>query len=398
MRIAIASSGLGHVARGIESWATDLARALDERGEAVVLCKGGGRAERDYERVVPCFRRRSPANDRVLRGLPGWAGWRFGIASPYGVEQTTFAMGLLGRLREHRVDILHVQDAQVARIVQEARRLGWVRTRTILAHATEESPEFLRKIVYLQHLAPAHLEEAKAAGTWRSTWTAIPNFIDTELFRPGAGDEARRELGIPPGAPIVLSVAAIKRDHKRVDHLVREFARMLAGSPGSAAHLVVAGGREAETDGVIAEGEALLGDRVRFLVDCPRARMSGLYRAADAFALCSVKEMMPIALLEATSSGLPCVVSNHPVVTWMAGPGGESVDMEAAGALASALARLLEDPTALARRGLASRRHCLANFDRDRVVDQVLDYYRFVGARGRRAAAPDSQATAEHAS
>ncbi len=398
MRIAVASSGLGHVARGVESWAADLARALADRGETVILCKGGGRAEQDYEHVVRCCRRRTEANERVLRRLPGWAGWRLGVGSPYGVEQTTFALGLLGKLRQHRVDVLHVQDAQVARIVQEARRLRWVRTRTILAHGTEESLEFLRRIVYLQHLAPAHLEEAKAAGTWRSTWTAIPNFIDTALFQPGSGAEIRRGLGITPGNPVVLAVAAIKRDHKRVDHLVREFARMLAEKPSSTAHLVVAGGREAATDDVIAEGRALLGDRVRFLVDYPRARMPELYRAADAFALCSVKEMMPIALLEAMSSGLPCVVSRHPVVTWMAGPSGESVDMESPGALASALGRLLEDPTALGQRGLASRRHCLANFDRDRVVDQVLGYYRFVGARGRRLAAPGPQITAEQQS
>jgi len=398
MRIAVASSGLGHIARGIESWAADLARALADRGEPVVLCKGGGRAVEDYEHVVPCCRRRTVANERVLRHLPGWAAWRCGVASPYGIEQTTFALGLLSRLREQRVDVLHVQDAQVAKIVQDARKLGWVRTRTILAHGTEESHEFLRRIVYLQHLAPAHLEEAKAAGTWRPTWTAIPNFIDAGLFRPGPGDEMRRELGIPQGAKVVLSVAAIKRDHKRVDHLVREFARMLAERPGLEAYLVVAGGRESQTDGVVDEGRTLLGDRIRFLVDYPRIRMPGLYRVADAFVLCSLKEMMPIALLEATASGLPCIVSNHPVVSWMAGPGGDAIDLEVPGSLASALACLLEDPAALARRGLASRRHCLAHFERDRVVDQIIDYYRFVGTRGRRVAAQNPHATAEHAS
>jgi hypothetical protein len=40
VRIAIASSGLGHVARGIESWAADLGKALAERGERIALFKG----------------------------------------------------------------------------------------------------------------------------------------------------------------------------------------------------------------------------------------------------------------------------------------------------------------------------------------------------------------------
>ena len=38
-----------------------------------------------------------------------------------------------------------------------------MRTRTILAHGTEEPLSFQRKITYLQHLAPWHLEEARAA-------------------------------------------------------------------------------------------------------------------------------------------------------------------------------------------------------------------------------------------
>ena len=55
LTITVASSGLGHIARGIEAWASDLAAALDARGVPVTLCKGGGRAERPFERVIPCW-------------------------------------------------------------------------------------------------------------------------------------------------------------------------------------------------------------------------------------------------------------------------------------------------------------------------------------------------------
>lgn len=70
MRIAVASSGLGHVARGIEAWADDLAAALHQRGAAVVLYKGAGAVTRPYERVVPCLRREAPVTLRLLRHLP----------------------------------------------------------------------------------------------------------------------------------------------------------------------------------------------------------------------------------------------------------------------------------------------------------------------------------------
>jgi glycosyltransferase involved in cell wall biosynthesis len=378
VKIAIASSGLGHVARGIESWAADLGAALAARGEDVTLFLGGEPSGGWYERAVPCWRRSSEATARLLRWLPSRGSWRLGLGSGYGVEQTTFALNLLGRLRRGRYDVLHVQDPQVALIARRAQRLGLVRARTILAHGTEESLAFLSRFPYLQHLAPWHLEQARAAGVWRPTWTAIPNFIDTERFRPGPGAEVRAELGIPTGGLVVLTAAAIKRHHKRVDYLIEEWARLLGGQPDLPAWLVVAGGREAETDALVEAGRARLGDRVRFLVGFPRSRMPELYRAADAFVLCSLVEMMPIALIEAAASGLPCLVHDQPVLRWVAGAGGVAIDMEAPGALAGALAGLLNEPSRRRRLGQEGRRHCVDAFSRDRVVDQILDYYRRV--------------------
>ena len=141
---------------------------------------------------------------------------------------------------------------------------------------------------------------------------------------------------------------------------------------------MVAGGWETETDELIAEGRRALGDRVKFLVRFPRARMPELYRAADAFALASLFEMMPIALIEAAASGLPCVVHRHPILEWMTGPGGAPVDMAAPGALAAALAGLLADAPRRADVGAAARGHCLASFSRDAVVGRIVDYYRCV--------------------
>jgi 1,2-diacylglycerol 3-alpha-glucosyltransferase len=378
LKIAIASSGLGHVSRGIEAWADDLATALAARGEDVILCKGAGVAKRPFERVVSCLRREDPATLRLLRLLPKRLFWRVGLGSGYAVEQMTFALNLVRLLRRERADILHVQDPQVAIMAQRARRLGLIRTRTILAHGTEEPPDFLKRIHFLQHLAPWHLEQMRQAGAWEPTWTAIPNFIDTERFRPGQSEALRAELGIPANGLVVLTAAAIKRHHKRIDHLIAEFARLRAESPELPAWLIVAGGWEAETDELVAEGTRLLGDRVRFLVRFPRTRMPELYRAADLFALCSLFEMMPIALIEAAASGLPCVVNRHPILEWMTGPGGAPIDMAAPGGLATTVAVLLTDTTRRLELGRAARAHCLANFSCDAVVKQILSYYQSV--------------------
>ncbi len=377
-KIAIASSGLGHVARGIESWADDLGNALAVHGENILLCKGAGQTDRPFERIVRCLRRDDPSTLQLHRFLPHKLAWRVGLGSPYGIEQTAFALNLLSLLRRERTDILHVQDPQVALIAQRARQLRLIRTRTILAHGTEEPFAFQRKITYLQHLAPWHMEESRQAGAWRPTWTAIPNFIDTIRFAPNRPAAIRAELGIPADALVVLTVAAIKRSHKRIDHLLAEFSHLRLTAPELPVWLVVAGGWEQDTDELVAEGIKLFGDRVRFLVRFPRQRMPELYRIANVFTLCSLFEMMPIALIEAIASGLPCVVNKHPILEWMTGPGGIPIDMSAPGELAASLVKLLNQPNRAAELGLAARNHCLVNFSQDAVVGKILGYYQHV--------------------
>ena len=107
--------------------------------------------------------------------------------------------------------MVHTQDPLVALTLQRAHALGLVRAATVLAHGTEEPLSFLKKLDYVQHLAPWHLEEARRAGCDKPGWTAIGNFVDTEVFHPGQDPVVRQQLGIPPGAFVVLSVAAVKK-------------------------------------------------------------------------------------------------------------------------------------------------------------------------------------------
>jgi 1,2-diacylglycerol 3-alpha-glucosyltransferase len=386
MRICIASTGLGHVARGIESWAHDLGRALHQRGHAVTLCKGGGTRETDLEHVLPCLKRTCASNKRIMRLLPK-AMWRVGLSNVYDLEQLTFLPALLRHLRRHRSEVLHVQDPLIALWVQRAHHMGIVPTRVILNHGTNEPYSFLDKITYLQHGAPLHLENARNDGCYKDTWRAIPNFIDTDTFRPGRCDEMRRELNIPDNALVVLCVAAIKRVHKRIDHLIGEVATLRKTAPELPIYLIVAGGAEADTDELIENGRAQLHDRFIGLVNFPRTRIPGLYRTADCFVLCSLREMMPMVLLEATASGLPCLINAHPSVQWIVGPGGRNIDMASQGALAHALGEICSIDSLRLHLGRHARRQCEINFSRDRVIDQILDYYRFVISHARHSVA-----------
>jgi len=101
-RVCVASSGLGHVSRGIETWAADLGRALSHRGVDVSLCKGGGSETESYEKRLWCLPRESRAARRLVRFTPRRFLWRFGFGSGYEIEQVSFAMGLIRHVRRTR--------------------------------------------------------------------------------------------------------------------------------------------------------------------------------------------------------------------------------------------------------------------------------------------------------
>ncbi len=377
MRIAVASSGLGHITRGVETWAADLAQALDTREIDVRLYQGGGTPPR-YGEVLRNLPRESDANARWRRRLPHALAWRLGFGAPYDVEQSTFAWSLQRALRRDAIDIVHVQDPLVASRMDQLRRAGFLRTRAILAHGTEEPARWLARLRYVQHLAPAHLGACRDAGYHRPTWTVIGNFVDGDRFHPGAAPGLRHELGIAPDAHVVLAVAAIKRSHKRIDWLIDAVATYRARHPDQPATLVVAGAREDDTDELVALAHERLGDAARMLVRFPRERMPELYRIADVFVMASLFEMMPIALLEAGASGLPSLVNDDPTLRWMTGDGGLPIDMGDTTAFGDALHRLLGDPAERRRRSAAARQHAVEEFGTDVIVGRIVDYYRTV--------------------
>jgi 1,2-diacylglycerol 3-alpha-glucosyltransferase len=269
-----------------------------------------------------------------------------------------------------------VQDPWIAYVFERLHRLGVSKPRVILAHGTEEDASFLRHFSYLQHLAPCYLEDWRKDSPPNQRNFAVPNFVDINTFQPGDTGQSRAAWNLPEDHLIVLCVAAIKKHHKRVDYLIREFARFAQGFEKPAT-LVVAGGREAQTDEVIALGREMLGERVRFLEGVSREKMPSLFQAADLFALASLHEMMPIALLEALASGLPVACNDTPTLRWMAGPAGELTDISREGALADQLRKLADGngKTAFSKK---AREQAENHFSEAVVIEQMRRMYQNV--------------------
>ena len=373
LRVAIACSGLGHVRRGIETWAEDLATALTRLGLDVCLFGGGHNAGQR----VACLRRTGRAARTASATARNFGGWRYGFGSAYEVEQLTFALNLMRRIRTG-YDILHVQDPLIARCLDLAHAKGLSRARVILANGTEETPEKLAQLSHVQELTPTAAIAWQARERRPRTIHAIPNFVDTSVFSPGDRTAARSALGLPREGSMVLCCAAIRSVHKRIDWLIDEFAVATAGWPNPPL-LVIAGAREDEADAIMAAGHARLGEKVKFLVDFPRTSMPELYRAADIFVLPSLHEAFGIVLLEAMASGLPVICHDNAVFRYVTGPAALRADLSARGGLAGAFKAMTPMRAHLAGQ---ARAHVQAQFSQTAVAERIVDMYSAVMADG----------------
>jgi glycosyltransferase involved in cell wall biosynthesis len=376
LRIAVASSGLGHITRGVEAWAEDLAAALLRVGQDVTLYQGPGRGSGNtrppWRVALPCGRRIDPGVQRWVRRLRRFGSWRYGLGSAYEVEQTTFAFHLWRRIRKD-FDILHVQDPWIAHWLSVLHKAGLSKPRVILAPGTGEPLESLRNYPVLQHLAPCYATEYEGYKTPSQKVFAIPNFVDAARFCPGDRREARRSWDLPEHDLLVLCAAAINARYKRIDCLIGEFAQF-AESASRPVYLVIAGARESETDGIIRVGRERLGERVRFLENVPRERMPSLYQAADIFALPALTEVFGIVILEALASGLPVASNRTPVLEWIVGPAGCLTDISTEGALAAQL-QWIGCPGRRHQLSQAARVQALERFSEQAVIPQIVKMY-----------------------
>lgn len=227
----------------------------------------------------------------------------------------------------------------------------------------------------------ATLEAAGAQGE------VLPNTIPVGELRRHAPDRAtaRRALGLPPEAFVVLAVGALT-EHKGQARLLEAFLRLLPDHPE--AHLLLVGGEPYRTEGHggmaarlrAAAAAAGATDHVHLPGDL--AAPWGAYRAADLFALPSRSEGSGRAYLEAAAFDLPILatrVGGPPELF----PEGEAelLDPEDVEAWGDALRRLADDEDMRRRLSHAARRR-VAAFDRARLPARVEALV--ARARGRR--------------
>jgi len=128
----------------------------------------------------------------------------------------------------------------------------------------------------------------------------------------------------------------------------------------------------------IRKGASALGRAGDVVFVPPTQTIERLYRAADVFALSSVREAHPVALLEAMACGLPSVASRIEGATDAIledGVNGRLVEPDDEHAMAAALIDLLSDPRCAANLGQRARETIVARFDITQTAERWLEAY-----------------------
>lgn len=169
----------------------------------------------------------------------------------------------------------------------------------------------------------------------RDRWNCalIPNGVDLERFKPGAG--RREAFGLPPDKPVILMVSALIESKR-----VLEGIRAIAGFED--AYLVVAGDGPLRDD-VTRLAAQLLPQRFS-RVSLSAAEMPDLYRSADVFLHLSLLESFGNVFLESWACGLPVVAHDSERLRWILGDRHHLCDTTDPKALDAALRTALSAP------------------------------------------------------
>jgi len=234
-------------------------------------------------------------------------------------------------------------------------------------------------------VSPNLVRRCEEAGIPAAKIRLTPNGIDLERFTPATRDERaslRREFGWRDEDRVIVFVGFFSRD-KRPDLLFRAWTRLV--ERGVRAKLVYVGATASpyfEVDQTLAEeirrAASALGRAGDVVFVPPTHAVERLYRAADVFALSSVREAHPVALLEAMACGLPAVASRIEGATDAIledGVNGRLVARDDEHAMAAALIDLLSDPHRAASLGQRARETVAARFDIAQTAERWLEAY-----------------------
>jgi lipopolysaccharide/colanic/teichoic acid biosynthesis glycosyltransferase len=279
---------------------------------------------------------------------------------------------------------------------------GW--KRCLLIAADWLACGFAHRVICVSH---SLRENAVAAGLTARDKTVVfgagsSNGVDVQRYAPTPdrvqrAGELRRQLGIPAAAPVVGFVGRLTCD-KGIPELVEAFAKLTNRFPDLRLLLV---GRFEDQDPLPPPTRRFLGSHPNVIVpgvstqeatgaadrrreDWPVGDAAPYYALMDVFVLPSHREGFPNVVLEAQAAGRPVVaaVATGVVDAVSDGETGLLYPIGDVGALADAVARLLESHDLACRLGRAGRQRVEREFSQERIWDALCrEYHHLLEAR-----------------
>ncbi len=276
--------------------------------------------------------------------------------------------GLRRLMRGAGIDVVNThsgRDTQLAGVA--ARSLGRgrpriVRTRHLALPITSRFgyATLPDEVVTVSAFVAAYL---RSAGVPAGRLSVVPTGVDLGRYQPDpAGGGLRDELGLPPGTPLVGTVAILRFKKGHAD-LLEAVPAVLASFPD--AHFVFAGDGPQRENLERRIAELALQDRVHLLG--LRRDVNNVLQSLDLFVLPTHQEALGTAFIEAAALGLPTVGSRVDGVPEVVADGesGLLVPPQDSAALAAAINQLLGDPARRQAMGRVGRQRVETLFSRE---------------------------------
>lgn len=203
----------------------------------------------------------------------------------------------------------------------------------------------------------------------------IPNGVDIPSLADGVAGRrrVRAELGLADRQPVVGTVGRVVPP-KGYEHLLAALGTLRARFP-SVRWLLVGDGPD--LPGLLAAAERA-GMRDALLAVGFRSDITDLLAAMDVFVMSSLREGLPVALLEAMASGRPIVVTDVGGMPDAIAHGRNGLVVPPAdpAALAGAIGGLLADPGVAAQLAAAARATAEERYSIASVARRIEDVYR----------------------
>ena len=291
--------------------------------------------------------------------------------------------GLAWRLRRHiqtgRFDVVHTHG-------YKADVLGYLAARSAgvpllaTAHSWTEGGGMLRlyarldRWLLLRFPLVAAVSESVAAqlGGARANVRSVPNGVDVERFRsPG-------KFPASSGVEAVVGMSGRLVPDKGFQFLLRAAQAILLVKPKTTFVIYGDGPYQAELETLA----AALGIAARVQFAGHQADMAAVLKSLDVFVLPSLREGMPMALLEAMAAGVAVVATPVGGVrrAVIHGKTGLLVAPRSEKELADAVLRLLSEPEFAKRLAAAGQQHVAGQFSSARMAAQYVALYRELGA------------------